>query len=406
MFPLKPLSREAVDAALAKAERYRLLNEPGDAESICRDVLEIDPDNQSARIALILTLTDQFERTPAMFREAVDLALSLQDTYDRAYYRGIVSERRAKAQLERGGHAGIGTFEWLIEAMQHFEQAELWTISLRNATTDTENKGDIICVSEDAASPLPLPGMEGTPSRRSLKIQDAPGLSKDYLPILNLTPNWERGTVEIEFDAMAQPGADWFTEMRTDRAGEYGIGPLVSWRNGQVAAGKLRSARGAELSHAARKPLDPIAFRHGAAETQEVPGRIRAHRSEIAEVYRQRLVAEVFGPDVGREVDSRDQHVGRDHGLQRRIDVEQRGIIPDSDHGRTGERRAARASRAPAEERPRQRRAVELSPAVAWPGRLARQQQRRRALSAVQRRTQAGLARRNHELCRLRDSAR
>jgi hypothetical protein len=124
MFPLKPLSREAVDAALAKAERYRLLNEPGDAESICRDVLEIDPDNQSARIALILTLTDQFERTPAMFREAVDLALSLQDTYDRAYYRGIVSERRAKAQLERGGHAGIGTFEWLIEAMQHFEQAE------------------------------------------------------------------------------------------------------------------------------------------------------------------------------------------------------------------------------------------------------------------------------------------
>ena len=125
MFPLKPLSREAVDAALAKAERYRLLNEPGDAESICRDVLQIDPDNQPARIALILTLTDQLEGTPGVFREAVDLALSLQDTYERAYYRGIVSERRAKAQLARGGPgAGIGTFDWLIEAMQHFEQAE------------------------------------------------------------------------------------------------------------------------------------------------------------------------------------------------------------------------------------------------------------------------------------------
>lgn len=125
MFPLKPLSREAVDAALAKAERYRLLNEPGEAESICRDVLQIDPDNQHARIALILTLTDQFERTPGEYREAVDLATRLRDGYERAYYKGIVSERRAKAQLARGGPgAGIGTFEWLTEAMHSFEQAE------------------------------------------------------------------------------------------------------------------------------------------------------------------------------------------------------------------------------------------------------------------------------------------
>ncbi len=125
MFPLKPLSLEAIDAALTKAERYRLLNEPGEAESICRDVLQIDPDNQPARIALILTLTDQFEGTPGAYREAVDLTSSLRDGYERAYYKGIVSERRAKAQLGRGGAgAGIGTFEWLMEAMQYFEQAE------------------------------------------------------------------------------------------------------------------------------------------------------------------------------------------------------------------------------------------------------------------------------------------
>ena len=35
-------------AALEKALRYRLLNEPVEAESICRDVLEVDPDNQAA----------------------------------------------------------------------------------------------------------------------------------------------------------------------------------------------------------------------------------------------------------------------------------------------------------------------------------------------------------------------
>lgn len=122
-------------------------------------------------------------------------------------------------------------------ARQHFEDAELWTIGLRNASPDTENKGDIICVSEDAASPLPVPGLDRA-SKRSLKVQDAPGLSKNYLPILHVEPNWDDGAVEIEFDAMAQPGADWFTEMRTDRGGEYGIGPMVNWRNGKLSAGK------------------------------------------------------------------------------------------------------------------------------------------------------------------------
>jgi hypothetical protein len=37
-----------------------LLNEPAEAESICHDVLRIDPENQQALIVLLLTLTDQF----------------------------------------------------------------------------------------------------------------------------------------------------------------------------------------------------------------------------------------------------------------------------------------------------------------------------------------------------------
>ena len=57
MSELKKLSKEAIPAALEKAERYRLLNEPGEAESICLDILAIDPENQRAIIMLLLALT-------------------------------------------------------------------------------------------------------------------------------------------------------------------------------------------------------------------------------------------------------------------------------------------------------------------------------------------------------------
>ena len=51
MFELKLLSTGAIPAALAQAERYRLLNEPGEAESICLDVLRVDPEHQDALFA-------------------------------------------------------------------------------------------------------------------------------------------------------------------------------------------------------------------------------------------------------------------------------------------------------------------------------------------------------------------
>ena len=47
MFALKPISQASITGALAKAERYRLLNEPNEAESICRDILEVEPDNRN-----------------------------------------------------------------------------------------------------------------------------------------------------------------------------------------------------------------------------------------------------------------------------------------------------------------------------------------------------------------------
>ena len=98
-FTLKPMSKDAVPAALAKAERYRLLNEPGEAESICLDILQVDPQNEDALVMLLLALTDQFphDSSSKTAARANDLAAGLETPYDRAYYAGIIRERRAKA---------------------------------------------------------------------------------------------------------------------------------------------------------------------------------------------------------------------------------------------------------------------------------------------------------------------
>ncbi|HEX9367576.1 MAG TPA: hypothetical protein VF921_13170 [Vicinamibacterales bacterium] len=129
MFHLKPLSKDAIPAALAKAERYRLLNEPGEAESICLDVLQIEPGNQDALVMLILALTDQFSQELPLSRNAparaTDLVARLSDDYDRLYYAGIIRERRAKAVLHRDRYASSATAaEWLGEALDLFERAE------------------------------------------------------------------------------------------------------------------------------------------------------------------------------------------------------------------------------------------------------------------------------------------
>ena len=126
MFELKPLSKEGIPAALEKAMRYRLLNEPGETESICQDVLAIDPENQQALVILLLAMTDRFEKGYSMsVTQAQDVLPRLRDPYEQAYYAGIICERRGKAQLH---HAGPGSdfeaFEFLREAMSWYEKAE------------------------------------------------------------------------------------------------------------------------------------------------------------------------------------------------------------------------------------------------------------------------------------------
>jgi hypothetical protein len=132
-FELKTLSPEAVARALARAERYRLLNEPGEAVSICLDALEVQSDNQTALTTLILALTEQFDHDASCVPEAWATVARLGDDYERAYYSGIVHERHAKSRL-RHGMPGCGplAYEWLRQAMTWYEKAE----AIRPAAND------------------------------------------------------------------------------------------------------------------------------------------------------------------------------------------------------------------------------------------------------------------------------
>jgi len=125
-FELKPISHSAIPRAIQKVERYRLLNEPWAAESICRDILAIEPDNQQVLVMLVLSLTDQFATSHGRVMHDVREALSrITDPYQRAYYTGITSERHGQELLRRVS-MGSSTmaYDAFRDAMEWYEKAE------------------------------------------------------------------------------------------------------------------------------------------------------------------------------------------------------------------------------------------------------------------------------------------
>jgi hypothetical protein len=124
MFELKPISRDAIPAALEKADRYRLLNQPRQAQSICLDVLRIEPAHPRALTTLVLTITDQFGRAgyQAGLDEAREVLTRIEGAYEKAYYEGIVFERWGKSLLGGRVPAHVGT-AWLRKAMSCFDEA-------------------------------------------------------------------------------------------------------------------------------------------------------------------------------------------------------------------------------------------------------------------------------------------
>jgi hypothetical protein len=125
-FPLKKISADGIPHAMEKAERYRLLNDPAQAESICLDMLAVDPGNQDALRCLILSLTDQFAASGAghTAREARTYIVKLSDEYERAYYSGLVHERETRAFLQRKNVVRSAAYDGFRHAMDWYERAE------------------------------------------------------------------------------------------------------------------------------------------------------------------------------------------------------------------------------------------------------------------------------------------
>jgi hypothetical protein len=121
---LKLISKEAIAKAIERAEHYRLLNDPEQAESICLDVLAAEPDSQRALRVLVLAMTDQFGsgRGASSVQKAREYVTRLSDEYERAYYAGLVCERQARAYLAR--MAGSTAYEPFREAMEWYAKAE------------------------------------------------------------------------------------------------------------------------------------------------------------------------------------------------------------------------------------------------------------------------------------------
>jgi tetratricopeptide (TPR) repeat protein len=123
-YKLKTISKDGIAEANAKAERYRFLNQPQEAESICRDVLAADPENQLALRNLGLAITDQFTGNPSdRAAEAERLMGQLKDKYENRYYSGIVYERLAKSQLA-AGQLPYAVYGFIEDAMECFKEAE------------------------------------------------------------------------------------------------------------------------------------------------------------------------------------------------------------------------------------------------------------------------------------------
>lgn len=125
MQTLKPISKESVPKALIRAKHYRLLNEPWQAESICRDILKVDSTNQQALLYLILSITDQFAGgRRSSYSEAKELCTKLSSEYEQNYYRGIIEERSGKAILKRATpRVTYIAYEYYRSAMSFFEKA-------------------------------------------------------------------------------------------------------------------------------------------------------------------------------------------------------------------------------------------------------------------------------------------
>ena len=125
MSRIKSISKEAIPRALERAERYRLMKEPSVSESICLDILEVEPEHQEALITLLLSLSEQFkDRLMPAYKKSLEILKKITDAYQRVFYEGIVYERRALSHFHKGAYgSGQQAFVWFQKALGAYEKA-------------------------------------------------------------------------------------------------------------------------------------------------------------------------------------------------------------------------------------------------------------------------------------------
>ena len=169
MYDIKPISRDAIPRAIQKAERYRLLNQSWAAESICLDVLSVEPDNQQVLVMMVLALTDLHSGVAAAgVKKAKEYLARITDDYQRAYYSGMVAERRGQALIAQGG-MGSGSMAYDALRERTFGTTQLpWDMSQKATDTSADP-------SEAAAALLRHVTSETPGPLRLLVGTDAPG---------------------------------------------------------------------------------------------------------------------------------------------------------------------------------------------------------------------------------------
>ena len=125
MNKLKSISKEAIPRALERAERYRLMKEPSVSESICLDILVVEPENQEALITLLLSLSEQFKvQLMPVYKKSLEILDKIRDAYKKVFYEGIIYERRALSHFHKGAYgSGRQAFIWFQKAMNAYEAA-------------------------------------------------------------------------------------------------------------------------------------------------------------------------------------------------------------------------------------------------------------------------------------------
>lgn len=127
MLQFKHIPKESIPEAIAKAKHYRLLNEPWQAESICRDILRIEPNHQETLVILLLSITDQFDAHVCMTSiiEAKKLCKSMQSKYEKWFYKALVEECSGKASLKRDTpRSEYIAYEYYSKAIEFYEKSE------------------------------------------------------------------------------------------------------------------------------------------------------------------------------------------------------------------------------------------------------------------------------------------